>query len=70
MVVPQATDHTIRDRLGQPIREGDKVRVAGLPDLAEVQAVDPRYGVMVVLVPGRIGKMGRMVRAQEVERAG
>jgi len=70
MVVPRATEHTIRDRLGQPIREGDKVRVAGLPDLAEVQAVDPRYGVMVVLVPGRTGKMGRMVRAQEVERAG
>ena len=70
MVVPRATEPTIRDRLGQPIREGDKVRVAGLPDLAEVQAVDPRYGVMVVLVPGRTGKMGRMVRAQEVERAG
>ena len=70
MVVPQATEHTIRDRLGQAIREGDKVRVAGLPDPADVQVIDPRYGVMVVLVPGRTGKMGRMVRAREVERAG
>jgi hypothetical protein len=25
--------------------------------------------VLIVLVPGRAGKMGRMVRAQEVERA-
>ena len=53
MVVPQATEHTLRDRLGRPIREGDKVCVAGLPDPADVQVVDPRYGVMVVLVPGR-----------------
>ena len=70
MAVPQATDKAIRDRLGHPIRVGDKVRVADLADLAEVQEVDPRYGVLIVLVPGRTGKMGRMVRAQEVERAG
>jgi hypothetical protein len=70
MAVPQATEKTVRDRLGNPIRVGDKVRVAGVPDLADVQEVDPRYGVLIVLVPGRIGKMGRMVRAQEVERTG
>ena len=69
MTVPSAPDEPLRDRQGQPIKVGDTVRVTGLPDLAEVQTVDPRYGVLIVLVPGRAGKMGRMVRAQEVERA-
>jgi hypothetical protein len=69
MTVPIAPDEPLRDQQGQPIKVGDTVRVTGLPDLAEVQTVDPRYGVLIVLVPGRAGKMGRMVRAQEVERA-
>jgi len=68
MTVPIATEQPLLDRRGQPIKVGDTVRVTGLPDLAEVQVVDPRYGVLIVLVPGRAGKMGRMVRAQEVER--
>ncbi len=70
MVIPKAAEETLHDRLGHPIRVGDAVRIAGLPDLAEVQAVDPRYGVVIVLVPGRTGKMGRMLRAQEVEYLG
>ena len=69
MTVPIAPDEPLRERQGQPIKVGDTVRVTGLPDPAEVQTVDPRYGVLIVLVPGRAGKMGRMVRAQEVERA-
>ncbi len=68
MAVPVAAEQDVRDRRGQPVRTGDLVRVEGLGDAAEVQAIDPRYGVMVVLVPGRVGKMGRTVRAQEVER--
>jgi len=70
MAVPVMTEHDVLDRRGQPVRTGDLVRVEGLADAAEVQTIDPRYGVMVVLVPGRAGKMGRMVRAQEVERLG
>jgi hypothetical protein len=70
MAVPVVAEKELRDRLGRPLRVGDVVRVDGLSDLAEVHAVDPRYGVLVVLVPGRAGKVGRMVRAQEVERAG
>jgi hypothetical protein len=68
MTVPIATDQPLRDQRGQPIKVGDTVRVTGLPDLAEVQVVDPRYSVLIVLVPGRAGKMGRMVRTQDVER--
>ena len=68
MTVPIATDQPLRDQRGQPIKVGDTVRVTGLPDLAEVQVVDPRYGVLIVLVPGRAGKMGRMVRTHDVER--
>ncbi len=70
MVIPKATEDTLRDRLGHPIRVGDAVRLPDLADPAEVQAVDPRYGVVIVLVPGRVGKMGRMVRAHEVEALG
>lgn len=68
MAVPVAAEHDVRDRQGRPVRVGDTVRVEGLADPTEVHAVDPRYGVLVVLVPGRVGKMGRMVHAQEVER--
>lgn len=69
MAVPIATETFVRDRRGQPVRAGDRVRVSDVPEPAEVQTADPRYGVMVVLVPGRVGKMGRMVRGSEVERA-
>jgi hypothetical protein len=70
MAVPVGTGHDLKDRTGQAIHVGDKVRVEGIPDLAEVQVTDPRYGVLVVLVPGRAGqRMGRMVRAGEVEVA-
>jgi hypothetical protein len=68
MAVPIATEPYVRDKQGQPVSPGDRVRVADLPEPAEVQTVDPRYGVMVILVPGRAGKMGRMVRGAEVER--
>jgi hypothetical protein len=68
MTVPVvAPDAVVRDRSGRPVHLGDQVRVEGLPDLAEVAEADPRYGVLIVLVPGRAGKMGRMVRGQEVE---
>ena len=67
MAVPIATGQTVRDRQGRPINVGDTVRGVGLPDPVEVQTVDPRYGVLVVLVPGRAGKMGRMVRGEDVE---
>jgi hypothetical protein len=70
MAVPIATEEPLRDRQGKPIRVGDTVRVEGLADPAEVQTVDPRYGVLIVLVPGRAGKAGRMVSAQEVELSG
>jgi hypothetical protein len=70
MAVPVATEQQLRDRRGQPIAVGDTVRVEGVADPVEVHAVDPRYAVLIVLVPGRVGKVARMVRAQEVERAG
>jgi hypothetical protein len=68
MAVPIATEPYVRDQRGQPVSPGDQVRVVDVPEPAEVQTVDPRYGVMIVLVPGRAGKMGRMVRGAEVER--
>ena len=66
-VVP--ADAVVRDRSGRPVHVGDQVRVEGVADLSQVAAADPRYGVVVVLVPGRVGKMGRMVRGQDVETA-
>jgi hypothetical protein len=68
MAVPVTTAHGVLDRQGRPVQVGDTVRVEGLADPADVQVVDPRYGVLVVLVPGRVGKMGRMVYARTVER--
>lgn len=68
MAVPVGTGRDLKDRTGQAIRVGDKVRVEGMTDVAEVQTTDPRYGLLVILVPGRAGQqMGRMVRAGEVE---
>jgi hypothetical protein len=66
-VIP--ADAVVRDRSGRPVRVGDQVRVEGVADLTQVAAADPRYNVVVVLVPGRVGKMGRMVRGQDVEVA-
>jgi hypothetical protein len=68
MAVPIATEPYVRDKRAQPVGPGDRVRLADVPEPADVQSVDPRYGVMIVLVPGRAGKMGRMVRGAEVER--
>ena len=68
MAVPIATEPYVRDKQGHPVSPGDCVRLADVPEPADVQSVDPRYGVMIVLVPGRAGKMGRMVRGAEVER--
>lgn len=68
MAVPVHAPRDLVDPKGKPIRVGGKVRVDGVPVPAEVHAVDPRYGVLVILVPGRAGQqMGRMVRATEVE---
>lgn len=68
MTVPVNMGQALYDRLGRPIHVGDKVRVEGIPDLTDVHEIDPRYGVLVVLVPGRAGQhMGRMVRDREVE---
>jgi hypothetical protein len=70
MAVPSAA-RGMTDRQGRPIRVGDKVRAAGLDAPAVVQAVDPRYGTMVVLVAGRANQqMGRTLRAAEVEVTG
>ena len=66
-VVP--ADAVVRDRSGRPVHVGDQVRVEGVADHSQVAAADPRYGVVVVLVPGRVGKMGRMVHGQDVELA-
>jgi hypothetical protein len=70
MAVPVAARPHVEDRNGRPVHVGSKVRVSGIPEPAEVHQVDPRYGVLVILVPGRAGqRMGQMVRAREVELA-
>lgn len=70
MAIPVVSREDALDRKGQPVRPGTKVRVPGLPEPVEVQVIDPRYNVLVVLVPGRAGQMmGQMVRADEVELA-
>ena len=70
MAVPVTTAHDVKDKTGRPIRVGSKVRMAGSADPVEVHQIDPRYGVLVVLVPGRANQvMGEMVRASEVELA-
>ncbi len=68
MAVPVMAAHDVKDKAGRPVRVGSKVRVAGSADPVEVHQIDPRYGVLVVLVPGRANQfMGEMVRAGEVE---
>ncbi len=70
MTVPVTTAHDVKDKAGRPIHVGSKVRMAGSADPVEVHQIDPRYGVLVVLVPGRANQvMGEMVRASEVELA-
>jgi hypothetical protein len=70
MAIPVASREDALDRAGRSVRPGTKVRVPGLPEPVEVQVIDPRYNVLVVLVPGRAGQMmGQMVRADEVDVA-
>jgi len=68
MTVPLLPAEPVRDKQGQPLHPGDAVRVDGLAEQAEVQTIDARYGVLVVLVPARAGKMGRMVHGGDVQR--
>lgn len=67
MAIPVVSTKEAYDRAGRPIRPGARVRVPGVAEPAEVQEVDPRYGVLIVLVPARAGQMGQMLRAGEVE---
>ena len=70
MAVPVTLEHDVKDRNGRAVTVGSKVRITGQPDPVEVQEVDPRYGTLVVLVPGRAGQhMGRMMRAGDVDLA-
>ncbi len=70
MAVPITTARDVTDKAGQPVRVGSKVRVAGITEPVEVHETDPRYDVLVILIPGRAGqRMGQMVRASEVELA-
>jgi hypothetical protein len=70
MAIPVVSRQDALDRAGRPVRPGAKVRVTGMTEPVEVQVVDPRYNVLVVLVPGRAGQMmGQMVRADEVDLA-
>ncbi len=70
MAVPVMAAHEVKDKTGRPIRVGGKVRMAGVAEPVVVHQLDPRYGTVVVLIPGRAGQqMGEMVRASEVEAA-
>jgi hypothetical protein len=67
MAVPTGPRQLV-DKNGTPIAVGSNVRIPGMPSPVPVHEADPRYGVLVVLVPGRAGQqMGQMVRASEVE---
>jgi hypothetical protein len=68
MAVPVTTRQDVEDKNGRPVHVGSKVRLEGIPGPVDVHQVDPRYGLVVVIVPGRAGQsMGRMVRSSEVE---
>lgn len=70
MAVPVTAAHDVKDKAGRPIRVGSKVRVVRIAEPVEVHQLDPRYGTVVVLVPGRAGQtMGEMLRASDVELA-
>jgi len=69
MAVPTGP-HRLVDKKGTPIGIGSSVRIPGMTSPVPVHEADPRYGVLVVLVPGRAGQqMGQMVRASDVEAA-
>jgi hypothetical protein len=68
MAVPAAALSDLEDKHGRPVHVGSNVRVAGITEPVEVHQIDARYGILVVLVPGRAGqRMGKMVRAEDVE---
>lgn len=53
------------DPHGRMISPGSRVLVGGQE--AVVSRLEPRYGVLTIVVDGRTGKSERMVRASEVE---
>ena len=55
----------LRDRKGQPIAKGARVRVDGVEGV--VNHLEPGYGVLTVVIEERTGKKERMVRASSVE---
>ncbi len=58
----------VRDRHGQPLAPGHRVRLLRDPPLeGEVRRVVPRYAVLTVVVRGKAGTSELMVRAEEVE---
>jgi len=70
MAVPVTVEHAVHDRNGGDVVVGSKVRIDGQPDPVEVHEIDPRYGTLVVLVPGRAGQhMGLMLHASDVVQA-
>jgi len=57
----------LRDRKGQPITKGTRVRVDGVEGVAN--HLEPGYGVLTIVIEERTGKKERMVRASSVEVA-
>jgi hypothetical protein len=57
----------LRDRKGQPITKGTRVRVDGVEGVAN--HLEPGYGVLTIIIEERTGKKERMVRASSVEVA-
>lgn len=67
MAVPVTLAHEVHDRNGRAVTVGSQVRIDGQPDPVDVHEIDPRYGTLVVLVPGRAGQhMGLMLHASDV----
>lgn len=58
-------DSEMRDSHGRPISPGSRVVTSGQE--AVVGRLEPRYGVLTIIVDSRTGKSERMVRASEVE---
>lgn len=58
----------LRDRKGQAITKGTRVRVDGVEGVAN--HLEPGYGVLTIVIEERTGKKERMVRASSVEVAG
>jgi hypothetical protein len=58
----------VRDRRGQAIHEGQRVRIVEEPvQEGEVRRLVSRYAVLTVIVDAKAGKAERMVRAGDVE---